>query len=318
MAGAGLTSDPRSVPILYATNRAVKNQDKQEFTGEFDTKVHYGYAYVRVPETHRFGQPPNWSPSDDTFINNSDETRLFVIRRKEALSKEEFAQRIKASRAKNAIIYVHGFNTSFDESLVTFAQILYDGQLNDFIPVLFSWPTMGGVLDYERDGEIATDSVPALEALIKSLQDDCGVDNVNIIAHSMGNRVVVDAPANLSSLNEIHSLNELVMAAADVDKNHFAQKAELIEKAAKGITLYASSSDKALGLSGFIARGERLGKVGPDGPFTYDGLDSIDVSEMGDDAFSTNHSTYATGPLVEDMARIIRFDTRPPADGRPE
>jgi esterase/lipase superfamily enzyme len=108
------------------------------------------------------------------------------------------------------------------------------------------------------------------------------------------------------------------MAAADVNKNHFAQKAELIGKAAKGgVTLYASSSDKALGLSGFIAGGERLGKVGADGPFTYDGFDSIDVSEMGDDAFSSNHSTYATGPLVEDMARIIRFDTRPPSRRTP-
>jgi esterase/lipase superfamily enzyme len=205
LAGAGLTSDPRSVPILYFTNRAVKDQDKQEFGGGIDTNIHYGYAYVRVPETHHFGQPLNWSPSDDSLANNSDETTVFVIRRKEYLSEQEFAQRIKDSSAKSAIIYVPGFKTGFDESLVIFAQILYDGQLNDFVPVLFSWPTMGSVSDYEHDGETATDSVPALEALIKSLQGDCGVDNINIIAHSMGNRIVVDALADLSSRSEIHA-----------------------------------------------------------------------------------------------------------------
>jgi esterase/lipase superfamily enzyme len=128
----------------------------------------------------------------------------------------------------------------------------------------------------------------------------------------MGNRVVLAALAELSRHHEIKQLVELVLAAGDVNKNEFTQNAELIEEAAHGVTLYASSSDRALDLSEGIAQMPRVGKVESQGPIVIEGIDSIDVTALGDDIFAVNHDTYADSPVVEDIARLIRFNIRPP------
>jgi esterase/lipase superfamily enzyme len=103
-----------------------------------------------------------------------------------------------------------------------------------------------------------------------------------------------------------------VLAAADVNKNEFIQNAALIEEAARGVTLYASSSDRALDLSEGIAQMSRVGKVESGEPITIEGIDSIDVTALGDDIFAFNHDTYADSPVIEDIARLIRFNIRPP------
>jgi esterase/lipase superfamily enzyme len=163
------------------------------------------------------------------------------------------------------------------------------------IPVLFSWPSRDDIRDYVYDGESANNSVDAFEKLVLFLQNDCKVTNINVIAHSMGNRVVVAALADLEKHNEIAPLGEVVLAAADVNTNEFNQKAQLIEDAALGVTLYVSSSDRALGLSEGIAQMPRVGKVDSDDPLVVDGADSIDVTTLGDDIFGLNHGTYTKG-----------------------
>jgi esterase/lipase superfamily enzyme len=225
--------------------------------------------------------------------------------------------KIKASSVKTAVIFIHGYNTTFDAALYSFAQIIYDGQLNNFVPVLFSWPSQGDLSAYLYDADNAQNSVSTFETLVKFLQTECGIDNINIIAHSMGNRIVVDALADLSAHEEIKPLEELIMAAPDVNRETFISKANLIQRASKGVTLYASSSDRALGISGFLAEMPRLGKVESDGPVTIDGIDAIDVTAMGDELLSWNHNTYANGPLVDDISRLIRFETRPPGTRSP-
>jgi hypothetical protein len=96
VSGTGLVPDPRVLSIIYATNRTMGDQDKQEFTGQFDNQVHYGAAYVRVPESHRFGQPPNWSTNVHIpFFGGEAEDQVFVIKRKEGLQGTMCPQRLK-------------------------------------------------------------------------------------------------------------------------------------------------------------------------------------------------------------------------------
>ena len=78
------------------------------------------------------------------------------------------------------------------------------------------------------------------------------------------------------------------------------------------MTLYASSADVPVGVSGVVAQMPRAGSVGPEGPLVVEGIDSIDVTAMGDDLFALNHDTYANSEVIEDIARIIRSETRPP------
>jgi esterase/lipase superfamily enzyme/ABC-type sugar transport system substrate-binding protein len=308
VAGPGLSDDDQVLHILYATNRTLVDSDKQIFSGEIDKQTNYGIAYVRVPEHHLFGQVETkrqWDSADA-------QVSVFMLKKRQGMTSDSFKSMVVSSTVKTAVVFVPGFHNSFDDSLFRFAQIVWDGQLRDMIPVLFSWPSRDDLKDYVYDGESAANSVDAFEKLVLFLQNECKVTNINIIAHSMGNRVVVAALADLEKHNEIAPLGEVVLAAADVNTNEFSQKAELIEEAAFGVTLYVSSSDRALDLSEGIAQMPRVGKVDSDGPLVVDGADSIDVTTLGDDIFGLNHGTYSDSPVVEDIARLIRFHNRPP------
>jgi esterase/lipase superfamily enzyme len=274
-AGPGLSDDDQILHILYATNRVLLDEDKQNFNGELDKETHYGIAYVRVPENHLFGhlETSNWDNADS-------EINVFMLKKRQGMVSDRFKFSITASTVKSVVIFVPGFRNTFDDGLFRFAQIIWDGQIRDMIPILFSWPSRGDVKDYVYDGESALNSVDAFEKLLLLLQNDCKIDNINIVAYSMGNRVVLAALAELSKHHEIKPLGELVLAAADVNKNEFTQNAALIEEAARGVTLYASSSDRALDLSEGIAQMPRVGKVESGGPITIEGVDSIDVTAI--------------------------------------
>jgi esterase/lipase superfamily enzyme/ABC-type sugar transport system substrate-binding protein len=315
--GPGSVADPRVVPILYATDRKVENDDRQDFSGERDSELHYGIAFVRVPDHHGFGrvERPNWLVNwirEVLFGGGNIPVDEFLIDRKQGVTEQRFNSIVTSSQAKTAIVFVHGFRNSFDDSLFRLAQVIFDGQLGDMIPIMFSWPSRGDIKDYEYDADSANASIQNFETLLKALQKNDHVSNISIIAHSMGNRVLLDAISDVFKSREIDPLSELILAAPDVDLTHFLQTAPSVQKAARGVTLYASSADVPLGLSGEIAQMRRAGIVGPDGPVVVQGIDSIDVTTMGNDLFALNHDTYANSDVIDDIARIIRSETRPP------
>jgi len=62
-------------------------------------------------------------------------------------------------------------------------------------------------------------------------------------------------------------IRELIFAAPDVDRDVFASRAELIKRVCEGVTIYASSADKALQASKVWAGGYQVGDVPIEGPF---------------------------------------------------
>ena len=92
---------------------------------------------------------------------------------------------------------------------------------------------------------------------------ETGAKNVSIIAHSMGNQLLLQALRNLDRTNPaIAHINQIILAAPDVDRDSFAFLAEQIRGVGHGITMYASSNDVALDISRRFAGGvPRAGDV---------------------------------------------------------
>jgi hypothetical protein len=68
-----------------------------------------------------------------------------------------------------------------------------------------------------------------------------------------------------------------------------------------------------LGLMGFLGKVPRAGDVTSDGPAVIEeGIESIDVTSVGNDLFSLNHSTFASNPVIEDIGRLISKGEHPP------
>ncbi|MDL2410980.1 alpha/beta fold hydrolase, partial [Rhizobium calliandrae] len=96
------------------------------------------------------------------------------------------------NKRHQVIIFVHGFNNTYADAVFRFAQVVHDSG-TDAAPILFTWPSRGRVFDYLYDKESANYSRRALEDLILQAAKSPDVDDVTILAHSMGSWLAAEA-----------------------------------------------------------------------------------------------------------------------------
>ena len=233
--------------------------------------------------------------------------------RRRLLKRHVSGSMVREPTLAEALVFVHGYNVTFDNAVRRAGQLAYD--LNFDGPVfVFSWPTRSSVMSYIGDIDSATVSAKALKDFLRLVVAETKAAKIHLIAHSMGNLVLAEALSQLDSdTAERLVIGEMINAAPDVDPDRFAQ---IIGKAqAKGAksTVYASSADRALGLSGWLRGGTRLGYISADGPPLVPGVDTIDITENGFSLFGLNHDVYAASPvIVADMRRLLQGGERPP------
>ena len=283
-------------------------------------------AEITIPKVH---QVPNierpWAIRvpilDYTIYEAAEDPKLhFTITRVKAMTREEFLafarQRLGASsRYKDhALVFIHGYNNGFDGALYRTAQIAYDIDF-DGIPMLYSWPSGGGYTSYAYDRESSVQSEPHMRTFLDLAVRESGAKSVNIVAHSMGNLPLLQVLKDLKrSLPPGVQLNQIVLAAPDVDRDIFTNLAAEITGIARGITLYASANDNALMVSRQVAGGvPRAGEVPLEGPLVLAGIDTIDVTAASTDVFAVKHNTYAERKeLLKDIGVLVLTGQRPP------
>lgn len=312
------SDDKRCVTLLYATNRRPMNHSSRGvFTGERAKNISFGRAVVRVPEAHRLGkveQPFKLSVLTLTFYEQQhDINKHFTIAGVEIFSKNDWCHLVATSGADEALVFVHGFNNSFDDALYRCAQIVWDLQFSA-LSVLFSWPSRGRMADYLYDRESAIGARDSFIECLSALKAQPNIKKIHILAHSMGNQVVLESLAHHRHDIQPLGIAELMMAAPDVDSDVYCNIAAKVRSATTGMTLYASSADKALALSKKIAGAmARAGDVPIGGPIILPGIDSIDVTALGDEPLGLNHGTFAQSrSVLNDVNVLIRTSGRPP------
>jgi esterase/lipase superfamily enzyme len=247
-----------------------------------------------------------------TFYEETlDPKKHFTIKSVDVRPVEEWMNLVSSSGMKTALVFVHGFHTTFRRALYLAGQIFWDLQYSG-VPVLFSWPSRGAVLDYVYDMNSAMGKTgEAFIELLRRLRS-AGVSRIDILAHSMGNLAVLNSLANHQRSDDPLGIAEILMAAPDVDRDNYISLATKVRSAVAGMTLYASSADGALTLSKWIAGNiVRAGDVPAGGPVLVDGIDAIDVTAIGEDLFG--HSAYATTvSILSDISNLIAYGVRPP------
>ena len=176
-----------------------------------------------------------------------------------------FFSRLRRSARRQVLFFVHGFNCQpearvFPEALQL--QRLCDALAPDLVEVVpLVWPCdddFGLVLDYWDDQQSATASGMALARMLGKFmawRDRLGTEetclkHVNILAHSMGNRVLATALASWAhGYGAVPALfRNVFMAAADVANDVFApgQPGGAIAGAARNVVVYHAADDFAL------------------------------------------------------------------------
>ncbi|MBC8353533.1 MAG: alpha/beta hydrolase [Planctomycetes bacterium] len=303
--------------VIFAPTRVRPEIDKTgpRYGGEYTDRVEMGVCEVTIPDTHREGELE--APTLLEFQVAEDLQKHIVLRSVRRMEPDAFfggLRREMQSKGNHILVFVHGFNVSFDDAARRTAQMASDLKFAG-APVFYSWPSQADWWKYRIDEKNVELSVDQLKTFLLAIAERSEADTINLVAHSMGNRALTEALKEIDvAANEREQMfNQVILAAPDIDADIFKQRiAPAIVTKAKHITLYASSNDWALDASRKFNSGDpRAGDAG-EGLVVVPGIETIDVSS-GDSSL-LGHSYYGNNvSVLRDIEFILRDQ---PADTR--
>lgn len=290
-----------AVNMLVATTRAPSDDPGLLFGGERGRAISFGKLVVSIPPdgNRKIGEV-QW-PAHAA----ADPKREFAV-----LDVEKVASmgdvvrwfRQRRSPHRQVLIFVHGFNNTYADAVFGFAQIVHDSGI-DAAPVLFTWPSRGSVFSYLYDRESANYSRRALEDAIIQATRSPDVDDVTILAHSMGTWLTAEALRGVAMREKVipAKIRNVVLASPDIDVDVFRRQFIEMGPRRPRFTIFTSTRDKALEVSRWLAGGvDRVGgsDLTPHAElFTRLGISVIDTSTI-DSADPIGHNSFAGSPAV--------------------
>jgi esterase/lipase superfamily enzyme len=306
------------VRVFYATDRekAKPGESLAYFSGEptAGNKLTYGSCEISIPRpgTHTMGELEGPSILKLEFRPDPEKHILLLPETLKDLARNDFLKgigdRVSEAPEHEALVFVHGFDNSFEDAARRAGQISYDLGFTG-ATILYSWPSHGkrDPLSYNKDGRNAELSVVALANLLDDLRRNSGARTIHLVAHSMGNRVLTKALDRLvADKRETPRFRQVILMAPDIDAGLFLQLAASFRQAADHVTLYASSLDVALKASMEIAGYPRAGQGGK-GIVVVKGIDTIDASNVDTSMLGAFHQYYADSRMIlSDLFQLIR------------
>jgi esterase/lipase superfamily enzyme len=301
------------VEIFYATERARTGQrGAVRFYGFRRGPLEYGRAEISVPRDRKIGTLR--TPSIWTLDIIESEERHFILKSVEPMSGataffQAVSSRVAVSDRKEVFVFIHGFNTTFEDAALRTAQMASDLRL-DGAPILWSWPSRGAVLGYWNDAKEAESEVEAaaLEAFLRDVVARTGATRIHLVSHSMGARPLLAALKRIGNPPEgvAPPFEEIVLAAPDIGIKPFDDVWPSVAGLGRRFTLYASARDKALALSRRINGMQMVGDASP--IVTKPGLQSVDTTDASGGLLG--HSDFA-GTALDDFRGIIWLSLAP-------
>jgi len=294
------TRKPHTVQIFIASTR--KGEAGSEAQQSSADGPRYSLATLTVPPDHHTG-----SIERPMFGSDNPRKDIVVAQRRE-LDPDEFNAELASHLSgrigvnRDVLVFVHGFNTSFEEARFRAAQIVADSRFGG-VAVLFTWPSSNAVLGYASDKDSATVSRDALQDLLEDIAKTPGLGRVHILAHSMSGWVAMEAlrQSAIAGRRDLDGhLGEVMLASPDLDMDVFAAQMARIRPAK--VTVFATANDRALSLSSRIAGARtRVGAIDPSRPEDRAALEKLGAKVYDLSTFSDGfigHGAYADAPDV--------------------
>lgn len=310
------------IPVFYGTDRARGESDTASayYSGKRGSRS-FGIAHVSVPTVGR-DKGELTAPSWWKFEFSEDPAKHVILTCVQALERDSFVDQLRESLAsadvRDALIFVHGYNVSFEDAARRAAQLSVDLSFPGRT-LLYSWASAADAKQYTVDEDTIDWSRKYFDEFLRLTLTGIGADQVHVIAHSMGNRAVMNTLERLEPLTmsspESATLCQVIFAAPDIGRDRFLQLADAFKSNAKRCTLYASSRDVALKASRVVHGYPRAGEAG-ESLVVVDGVDTIDASTVDTSLLSLHHSYFGSeGSILKDMASLIAERLRPDERG---
>ncbi|GHB18965.1 hypothetical protein GCM10007094_03470 [Pseudovibrio japonicus] len=314
------TSD---VHLLIATTRARTDTPHALFSSERSQELDFASTTISIPPTHEPGKI-QWASSPPGDPNTD-----FVVRQASYIDGEAaFRQQINSEIAKrsperrDALLFIHGYNTRFSEGVFRLAQIAADSKARR-LPVLFTWASSGKLTNYIYDTNSVTIARDGLERVLIDLANS-DAKRVTILAHSLGNLLLLETLRQMELKGNGLLKNKkitILMASPDIDIDVFKTMITSLGYRAHPVFVLVSRDDRALRFSRRIAGGkDRVGGIENDEELTNLGVVVIDLSNVeGQDG--SNHDKYTQlaqfGPqLIAALQRGTKARSKQSIGGR--
>lgn len=315
------------VPILFATNRRPHQVGQRASFGagqETDVaKIGFGKATVRASTSEVMNRAERFAQAfgqRDMVVGRQSSVDSLAVHRVELDPHGELflkSARDRLSRAvrfpSQAFVFVHGYKTSFEDSVVRTAMIAFELDF-DGAAFLFTWPSHAQFLAYGSDRRRARIAAPFLLQQLQRIGAQLPDVKLHIFAHSTGAEIALTALSDLTKLPSNAKrprLGELVLAHADVDPVRLERLMPDLRKLGMGVTSYSSEKDWAMRISRTIRWFSRS-RVGA-GPVHINGVDAIDLTDLSGGLLDVNHTVFADNSIAfGDVHRLMATGERPP------
>jgi esterase/lipase superfamily enzyme len=282
--------------ILFATDRspATEEDPEQYYRNDRGQVVRLGLAEIQFGKkefTWEFARRISMlkSRSDDypVKISNVDEwgimdssipywfdTSLISEEERPPDATDRFADAINAqlavSKKKHVYFYVHGYKVVYENPVLVSAELWhflgYDGAF-----IAYAWPSTPSKFAYIKDSDTSAGYARNFRLLLEFVAENTNAEEIHVIGYSNGTRLVLRAMEQLALIHKGESADEIweqlrlrnvILVGSDIDRGVFGSYlADGILNVSKHLSIYMSQYDKALGVSQFLTRRERLGQL---------------------------------------------------------
>lgn len=305
------------VRLLVATTRERGTPDDPDAFGAGRSHtVNHAALTISIPRHHKAGQIewPDQVPADPAYH--------FLTTERSFLSPQAFNDEVRRSvmsgrgELGSVLVFVHGYNTLYEEAVYRFAQIVHDSGFAG-TAILFAWPSRGKAPLYLADRDASTYSRDYLERTLLQIAGVPGVREINILAHSMGSWITVEAlrQARMKGTGTFGGkLGDVILASPDLDVGVLRTQLDVIGALKRPMVILASKDDNVLALSSFLAGGvERAGNISTDNREVIAAAQRynvriVDLSRV-DDGTSAHHAKFAeSAAVIAAIGRGLKAD----------
>ena len=272
------------VSVFYATRRLPAPADSDLGYGkDFDDTLRFGVADLLIgPE----GIGWNFLHEQTSTGERKDVFDLYLLDVKPTAeltpqdslaeltpAQQQFIAQIDAaldkSLLKDLTVFVHGAFNSFYYAAAEAAQYrFFSGK--QAVVLLYAWPAVGNHIAYGRNAKRAEQSEPAFSRMIELLGRHSKAERINILAYSIGGRLVGGAmaavadanpgDAKLEAVHETWRLGHLYLTSSDEPMQEFVTHADSFSRMFDVVTVTVATDDPVLGAAEKTGGGARLGR----------------------------------------------------------
>ena len=244
---------------------------------------------------------------------------------------------MEQSGKKDVYIYVHGYKVVYENPILVASELWhflgYEGAF-----IAYAWPSTPSRWAYIKDSDTSDGYARHFRLLLEFLAESTEVENIHVVAYSNGTRLVTRAMEQLALINqgrsreeilERHRINNVILVGSDLDRGVFsAYVSDGLLNVSRRLSIYLSKYDKALGVSQYLTRRQRLGQLwggkgGELGPEVRhaierlrDRISFINVSDAEGAGTGNGHGYFRSSPWASsDVLMTLTYGLSPTERG---